>query len=180
MQKLTNYRVIAFVYFLQYHAYPARKFPYGQWRISDRKSVTRRCDQPARDAFMWKLQRLGKGGKDAGKGTRDWTYRLDQVVELGAVVDIEIKEQFDTVKIYIGLLMAVLSSLAAGLAYGFATEDRDFATGFSISSWMITAFGFVLAAIAAGEYIGLEKPAASLNTGAELATGAYLERELFN
>jgi hypothetical protein len=181
LQKLTSYRVVAFVYFLQYHAYPARKFPYGHWRISDRKSVTRRCDQAARNAFMWKLQRLGKRGGGGGrKGAgREWTCRLDSLVELGAVVDIEVKEQFDTVKIYIGLLAAVLSSLAVGLAYGFAT-DRDFATGFSISSWMITAFGFVIAAIAAGEYIGLEKPAASLNTGVELSTGTYLDRELLN
>jgi len=119
-------------------------------------------------------------GKGCGRVGRDWTCRLDSLIEPGAVVDIEVKEQFDTVKIYIGLLLAVLSSLAVGLAYGFATEDRDFATGFSISSWMITAFGFIIAAIAAGEYIGLEKPSASLNTGVELSAGTNLDRELLN
>jgi hypothetical protein len=187
LQKMTSYRVVSYVYFLQYHAYPAEKFPYGHWKISDRKSVTRRCDQTARNAFMWKVHRLGKGemgmfssqrGKDCPRSGRDWVCRLDSLVELGAVVDIEVKEQFDTVKIYIGLMLAVLSSLGVGLAYGFATEDRDFSTGFSIASWMITAFGFIIAAIAAGEFIGLEKPSAALNTGEELTAGTYLDREL--
>lgn len=190
LQKLTSYRCITFVYFLQYHAYPSRRYPDGFWRISARRPVTRRDDQPARSSFMYRLKRLvreGGPGLWSGRGSedrrrkpppREWVDRLDCLIEPGAVLDIEIKETFDTGKIYVGLLLAVLLSLGAALAYGFATPDRDFATGFSLASWMITAFGFFAAVVAAGEVLGLEKPSAIMQAGEELSADTKLTRDM--
>lgn len=79
----------------------------------------------------------------------------------GAVIDIDVKETFDSSKIYMGLMLAILISLGAALGYGFAM-DNDFSTGFSIASWVITALGFLAAVIAAGEYFGLDSPKATL------------------
>lgn len=78
----------------------------------------------------------------------------------GAVVDLAVRETFDSTKIYVGLLLAVLLSLGTSLVYGFLM-DRDFSTGFSIGSWILTAFGFFAAVVAAGEYLGLESPGGS-------------------
>ncbi|KAF1980924.1 hypothetical protein K402DRAFT_399020 [Aulographum hederae CBS 113979] len=53
------------------------------------------------------------------------------------------------------LSVAIFLSLAVALVYGFLM-DKDFATGFGIASWMVTSVGFLIAVVAAGQWLGLE------------------------
>lgn len=55
----------------------------------------------------------------------------------------------------LAIFMAAVLSLGVSLAYGFAM-DKDFSTGFSIGSWLITAVGFIAALVSISEYAGQE------------------------
>jgi len=168
-QKLFAYKTIAFVYFLQsrYVRDHSRRGG-GRWEITDTTPITDADDAKAKDSFMYQLRNPPSYDRYV------WTDKLDALLEPGAVVDLEIVETFDTIKIYWALLFSILLSLGAALAYGFAM-DNDFATGFTIASWMITAFGFFAAVVAAGEYFGMEK-ATSFQTRAGLEKGVVIER----
>ncbi len=54
--------------------------------------------------------------------------------------------------------MAITLSTAGGLVYSYMYSD--FSSGFSIASYSVTCFSLILALIAAGEYFGMESPAA--------------------
>ena len=174
VQKLTAYKKISFVYFIQFHAFPDVRYPStGAWLRTDRKPITFRDNPMTRNSFMNQLQRLcmkrsvfystltGKPREVDERPQIRWVSRLEDLIEAGAVIDIDVKETFDSAKIYMGLFVAIAISLGAGLGYGFAM-DNDFSTGFSIASWVITALGFFAAVIAAGEYLGLDSPKATL------------------
>lgn len=189
MQKLTSYKTISFVYFLQYHAFEDNRFDFGRWEITNRVPIVPRQDEKARSFFMYQFKkRVRKESKILStlamdkifpkKRPRDWIRRLETLIEPGAVIDIEVKETFDSMKIYFGLLLAVLLSLGVALAYGFVM-DNDFSTGFSIGSWLLTAFGFFAAVVAAGEYLGLDGPTATLSAAEELRPGT-ISRELLD
>lgn len=185
LQKLTSYKVISFVYFLQFRAYPDERFESGRWEISARQPITPNDNDSARSSFMYQLQMksrtqssmfstmTGTPKEPDQKVTKNWVRRLDNLIEPGTVIDLEVKETFDSMKIYLGLLLGILLSLGVALAYGF-TMDSDFSTGFSIASWLITAFGFFAAVVAAGEYLGLDSPRATLLDPDELTTGRML------
>lgn len=164
LQKLIAYKTIAFVYFLQLRCIDDGSGADNKWKVEMRKPITPFDDIESRNTFMYLLRHPPPG--------RKWTATLDEMIVPGAVVDLEIMEAFDSVMIYWGLFFAVLLSLASALAYGFAM-DNDFGTGFSIASWILTAFGFFAAVIAAGEYFGLEKPT-SFQTGVGMEEGRAL------
>lgn len=134
-----------------------------KWMVADRVPITPLDDPDSRSIFMYQL-------RHPNAKNSHWANKLDSLILQGSVLDLEIKETFDSIKIYIGLLLAVLSSLAIALAYGFVMEN-DFSTGFSIASWIITAFGFLAAVIAASEYFGLEKPTATFQPVLDLEAG---------
>ncbi|SMR61348.1 unnamed protein product [Zymoseptoria tritici ST99CH_1A5] len=156
-ETIASYTKIHFVYFRQYHAYSSRRFNQGKWNVSKLIPITALDDEKAKVWFMYQLQKLsslrsrwaGAGGRDGRRQSapRKWTCRLDGLIEPGAVIDMEVLETFDVKRICVGLLLAVLFSLAVALAYGFAV-DKDFSTGFSIASWIITAAGFFAAIVA--------------------------------
>lgn len=190
MQKLTSYKTISFVYFLQYHAFEDPHFRFGRWEITDRVPIVPRQDEKARSFFMYQFKKrvrkeskifstLSDKSPPPPKRHKDWVQRLEMLIEPGAVIDIEVKETFDSMKIYFGLLLAVLLSLGVALAYGFVM-DNDFSTGFSIASWLLTAFGFFAAVVAAGEYLGLDSPTATLSAAEELSAGRKLDRDLLD
>lgn len=160
LPKIIAYKTIAFVYSLQYRCVDDGLV--GRWEIAKRKPIEPIDDTDSRNSFMYQL-RYPPRGRDK------WAATLDGLLLPGAVVDMEIMETFDSMKIYMGLLLAVLLSLVTALAYGFAMGN-DFGTGFSIASWMLTAFGFFAAVIAAGEYFGLEK-FTSFQVGAGMEAG---------
>lgn len=175
LQKLTAYKKISFVYFIQFHAFPDVRYPStGAWLRTDRKPITFRDNPMTRNSFMNQLRRLctkrsilystltgaPRDPPDERPQIR-WVSRLDDLIEPGAVIDIDVKETFDSMTIYAGLFFAIILSFAAALGYGFAMQG-DFSTGFSLASWMITALGFFAAVVAAGEYIGLDSPKATL------------------
>ncbi|CAK3876407.1 Hypothetical predicted protein [Lecanosticta acicola] len=189
MQKATSYKTISFIYFLQYHAFQDPGYRSGRWEITDRVPIVPREDEKARSFFMYQFKRrvqkvsklfstLSDKKPPPPKRSRDWIRRLEFLIEPGAVIDIEVKETFDSMKIYLGLLLAVLLSLGVALAYGLV-KDNDFSTGFSIASWLLTAFGFFAAVVAAGEYLGLESPTATLSAAEELRPGR-ISRELLD
>lgn len=137
----------------------------GRFEIPQRISITDKDDAESRDAFMYKL-------RYPNKGDRTWCRTIDSLIEEGAIIDLEVSETFDAHKIYLALLLAILLSLAAALVYGFLMGN-DFATGFSIASWMITAFGFFAAVVAAGEYFGMERPV-SFQSAAKVESGKHV------
>ncbi|USW57184.1 hypothetical protein Slin15195_G105030 [Septoria linicola] len=174
VQKLTAYKKISFVYFIQFHAFPDIRYPRtGAWLRTDRKPISPQDNAMTRNSFMNQLRRMckkksilystftGKPNEYDERPPIRWVSRLDELIEAGAVIDIDVKETFDSTKIYMGLFFAIAVSLGAALGYGFAM-DNDFSTGFSIASWAITALGFLAAVIAAGEYLGLDSPKATL------------------
>ncbi|PPJ56533.1 hypothetical protein CBER1_03902 [Cercospora berteroae] len=174
VQKLTAYKKISFVYFVQFHAFPDVRYgKTGAWLRTARQPITFRDNAMTRNSFMNQLQRMCRKksilysmftGKPSDRDERPpirWVSRLDSLIEKGAVIDIDVQETFDSSKIYMGLMLAIMISLGAALGYGFAM-DNDFSTGFSIASWVITALGFLAAVIAAGEYFGLDSPKATL------------------
>ncbi|KAM3424448.1 hypothetical protein BST61_g6452 [Cercospora zeina] len=174
VQKLTAYKKISFVYFVQFHAFPDSRYPKtGAWLQTDRQPIAPKDNAMTRNSFMNQLRRMCRkksilyntltgtpNDRDEWQSTR-WVSRLDRLIEPGAVIDIDVKETFDSSKIYMGLMFAIIVSLGAAVGYGFAM-DNDFSTGFSIASWLITALGFLAAVIAAGEYFGLDSPKATL------------------
>jgi len=149
MQKIFAYKTIAYINVLQSRCLKDRT-EYGHWEIVDQCPITSETDAKGRDTFMYRLRYPREGQKT-------WTQTIDNFIVKGAVIDLEVVETFDSTKIYWGVMLAVLLSLATALAYGFAMGN-DFATGFSIASWMLAAFAFFAAVVAAGEYFGLEKP----------------------
>ncbi|EME78347.1 uncharacterized protein MYCFIDRAFT_178494 [Pseudocercospora fijiensis CIRAD86] len=187
VQKLTAYKAISFVYFLQYHAFPDQAYKHGRWQISEKKAITNRDDDRGRAFFMFQLRKKARSvsklfhvfreekNSEARrqKHSRVWVDNLDELIEPGAVVDLEIKETFDSAKVYAALLLVILISLGAALGYGFGME-KDFSTGFSIAGWLITAFGFFAAIVAAGEYFGLESPSMTLWDAEPLDKGNVL------
>ncbi|KXS97083.1 hypothetical protein AC578_10804 [Pseudocercospora eumusae] len=189
VQKLTAYKAISFVYFLQYHAFPDPAYKHGRWQISDKKAIMSQDDDRGRAFFTFQLRKKARsvsklfhvfsdnGEKRRQKHSRVWVDSLDELIEPGAVIDLEIKETFDTAKIYAALLLVILVSLGAALGYGFAMNN-DFSTGFSIASWLITAFGFFAAIVAAGEYLGLDKPTMTLWDAGPLDKGNVLPADI--
>jgi hypothetical protein len=159
-ETIASYAKILFVYFRQYRATssrtPSGRFDGVKWDVKVFMPITIKDDDSAKTWFMYQLQKLARlrsrweeGG--IGRkvvGPRVWVSRLDTLVEPGAVIDVEVQETFDVTKICVGLLVAILVSLAIALAYGFATKEKDFSTGFSIASWIITAAGFFAAIVA--------------------------------
>ena len=163
-QKLIAYKTISFVNFLQSRCVDgAEKGCRDRWEIVKTVGVLP-CNSPeSRSSFMYQL-------RHPNSKRREWVSRLDELIVPGCVIDLEVKETFDSIKVYWGLLFAVLLSLVVALVYGFLM-DNDFATGFSIASWLITAFGFFAAVIAAGEYFGLEKPTSTFEAEPDLEAG---------
>ena len=168
VQKIIAYRTIAYVYILQYRCTLVDNR--SRWQVTARLPITSKDDDEGRANFMYLLR-----NKDALEDRYTWADTLENCATVGAVIDLEVVETFDSIKIYWGLLFAILLSLGAALAYGF-TMDNDFSTGFSIASWMITAFGFFAAVVAAGEYFGLERPNSFAARGADLEQGAERPR----
>ncbi|KAK5125343.1 hypothetical protein LTR85_000452 [Meristemomyces frigidus] len=167
MQKVFAYKKIAYIYVLQSKCLRDAT-PHGHWEIVDTSAITSEEDGQGRDNFMYKMR--------YPRGTdRVWTQTIDNFIVRGAVIELEVVETFDGGKIYWLVLLAVLLSLGAGLGYGFAMGN-DFGTGFSIASWILTAFGFFAAVIAAGEYFGLEKPT-SFQAGSDLEKGMVVPDE---
>lgn len=125
-----------------------------------------------------KLFQRNDGAKRSQKQSREWVNSLDELIEPGAVIDLEIKETFDSTKIYVALLLVILLSLGVALGYGFS-RNNDFSTGFSIASWLITAFGFFAAIVAAGEYFGLDSPTMTLWDADPLDKGNVLPADIY-
>ncbi|KAF7193862.1 hypothetical protein HII31_04752 [Pseudocercospora fuligena] len=190
VQKLTAYKAISFVYFLQYHAFPDSEYKHGRWQISDKKAIMNQDDDRGRAFFAFQLRKKARsvsklfhvfrdnGERRRQKHSRVWVDNLDELIEPGAVIDLEIKETFDSTKIYAALLLVILLSLGAALGYGFGMNN-DFSTGFSIASWLITAFGFFAAIVAAGEYFGLDRPTMTLWDADPLDKGNVLPADIY-
>ena len=144
-QKLVAYRQIAYVNVLQ------QKYSRDQrkWVVVRSMPITDKSDKEGRDAFM----NLFRYPLDDSR----WTATVDGLIVQGAMLHFEITESFDSSKINQGIFVAALVSLAVALAYGFAM-DKDFSTGFSIASWLITAVGFIGALFTISEYAGQEPP----------------------
>jgi hypothetical protein len=144
-QKIVAYKQIAYVHVLQ------RKYLRKQdkWIVVRSMPITDKSDKEGRDAFM----NLFRYPLDDSR----WTATVDGLIVQGAMLHFEITESFDSSKINQGIFVAALVSLAVALAYGFAM-DKDFSTGFSIASWLITAFGFIGALFTISEYAGQEPP----------------------
>lgn len=143
-QKLVAYRQIHYVNVLQYRF--TRK--HHKWMIVKSMPITNKGDKEGRDAFMY-LLRYPRENKFI------WTGTIDNVAQPGAILKFEVLETFDSSKINIAIIMSALLSLGVSLAYGFAM-DRDFSTGFTIGSWLITAAGFIAALVSISEYAGQE------------------------
>ncbi|ERF68470.1 hypothetical protein EPUS_03788 [Endocarpon pusillum Z07020] len=69
---------------------------------------------------------------------------------------VEIKETFDTSKIYVLLILLILVSAGAGTAYAVVQSDPS--TGVAIASFVLTSLTLILALVAAGQWLGLSKP----------------------
>lgn len=154
MQRLFAYKTIAYIYVVQsrYRLNDDMESKHlGRWQVVDRVPITTRSDEMGRDAFMHKLRHPRRYADETY-----WTGTINNLLQPGVVIDLEIVETFDSIKLYLGLLLAVILSLGVSLGYGFAMGN-DFGTGFSIGSWVLTAFGFFAAVIAAGEYFGMDK-----------------------
>ena len=87
-------------------------------------------------------------------------------------------------KIFGWLVVAVLISTGAGVLYALE-KGSDWATGFSLSSYAITCFGFAIAIVALGDHVGLATPGSGLSKGEDwvfdiptqrLITGSRLEQ----
>jgi hypothetical protein len=152
-ETIASYTKIHFVYFRQYHAFSSRDGDKSKWKVSALVPITRMDDEKAKVWFMYKLQKLSSTRyrlateKKSRSRPKIWTNRLEELIEPGAVIDMEVLETFDVKRICMGLLIAIFVSLAVALAYGFGM-DQDFSTGFSIASWLITAAGFFAAIVA--------------------------------
>ncbi|KAF7507350.1 hypothetical protein GJ744_010667 [Endocarpon pusillum] len=69
---------------------------------------------------------------------------------------VEIKEAFDTSKIYVLLILLILVSAGVGAAYAVVRSDPS--TGIAIASFVLTCLSLILALVAAGQWLGLSKP----------------------
>ncbi|KAJ9613318.1 hypothetical protein H2200_003260 [Cladophialophora chaetospira] len=69
---------------------------------------------------------------------------------------VELKETFDTSKIYILLAILIIISTGAGVLYAVLKSDAG--TGLSIASYILTCLSLILAVVAAGEWLGITKP----------------------
>jgi hypothetical protein len=144
LQKLVAYRQIHYVNVLQYR-FTRRQH---KWMIVKSMPITTKGDKEGRDAFMY-LLRYPREDKSV------WTGTIDNVMHPGVILKFEILETFDSSKINFAIIMSALLSLGVSLAYGFAM-DKDFSTGFTIGSWLITAVGFIAALVSISEYAGQE------------------------
>ncbi|KAF7190656.1 hypothetical protein HII31_07815 [Pseudocercospora fuligena] len=152
LQYFVNHKRIAFVHILKFQAFAHPDYRAGKWMIVAKQPIEPDDSERARAWFMYNITAKAtkesrffnaRTGKPQGSTrlTQYWTGRVDQMIEEGAVISLEIEEAFDRFKIYVMLGIAVFVSLAVGLIYGFLMGN-DFATGFSIASWLMTAFGF--------------------------------------
>lgn len=164
LQKVVAYKTIAYVNVLQ-----ARCLARGRrWVVTKMTPITNKSDKEGRDTFMYLLRYPTE--------ERRWTRTVDNLLKPGVVIYLEVLETFDASKIYAGIFGMTLVSLAVALVYGFFM-DRDFATGFSIAAWMITAFGFFIALVSIAEFAGLER-VTSFQTGAMMEESEDVPRDL--
>jgi hypothetical protein len=163
-QRIVAYKQIAYVIVLQ-----ARysKFS-GKWVVAKSVPITTKGDKEGRNAFMYLLRHP----RDECR----WTGTIDKLCKPGAILYLEIIETFDSSVIYAGILLAALLSLGVALAYGF-TMDGDFSTGFSIASWLITAFGFFAALVSISEIAGMES-FTSFQTGVGIEEAEDVPKDL--
>lgn len=96
VQKLTAYKKISFVYFVQFHAFPDLRYSKaGAWLRTARQPITFRDNAMTRNSFMNQLQRMCKKnsilysmftGKPSDRDERPpirWVSRLEDLIEPG-------------------------------------------------------------------------------------------------
>ncbi|KXT09185.1 hypothetical protein AC579_7261 [Pseudocercospora musae] len=116
LQYFINHKRIAFVHILKFRALAHPNYQTGRWRIVARQPIEAIDTEKTRARFMYNIK--AKAAKEshlfnARTGTTESTTESTMRA----------------------------TRLAVGLGYGFSV-DNDFATGFSIASWLMTAFGF--------------------------------------
>jgi len=163
-QKIVAYKQIAYVIMLQ--ARCLKEDP--KWVVAKSMPITTKGDKEGRNAFMYLLRHP--------RDDYRWTGTIEKLIKPGVILYLEIIETFDSAKVYVGILIAALLSLGVALAYGF-TMDGDFSTGFSIASWMITAFGFFAALVSISEIAGLES-FTSFQTGVGMEEAEEVPKDL--
>jgi hypothetical protein len=163
-QKLVAYKQIAYVIVLQ--ARCLKEDP--KWVVAKSMPITTKGDKEGRNAFMYLLRHPPDDYR--------WTGTIEKMIKPGVILYLEVIETFDSAKVYIGILFMAMLSLGVALAYGF-TMDGDFSTGFSIASWMITAFGFFAALVSISEIAGLES-FTSFQTGVGMEEAEDVPRDL--
>jgi hypothetical protein len=142
-QKIVAYKQIAYVIVLQSRCLEEEE----NWVVAKSIPITTKGDKEGQDAFMYLLRHP--------TDDRRWTETVDSMIKPGVIIYFEVIETYDPSIINIGVLLAGMLSLGVALVYGF-TMDRDFSTGFSIASWLITAFGFFAALVSISELAGQE------------------------
>lgn len=164
LQKLVAYKQIAYVIVLQARFLDRHR----KWVVAKSVPITTKGDKEGRDAFMYLLRYPPDDHR--------WTGTVDRLIKPGVILYLEVIETFDSAKVYMGILLAALLSLGVALAYGF-TMDGDFGTGFSIASWMVTAFGFFAALVSISEIAGLES-FTSFQTGVGMEEAEDVPKDL--
>ena len=96
VQKLTAYKKISFVYFVQFHAFPDVRYPRtGAWLRTARQPITFRDNAMTRNSFMNQLRRMcrknsilyntltGTPSEHDERPPIRWVSRLDGLIEAG-------------------------------------------------------------------------------------------------
>jgi hypothetical protein len=116
------------------------------WRLLDPTPITTKSGPEAREVSQNKL-------RHPPAFERVWCTTIDSCIAAGTVIDLELCESLNEMKLSWLLGLTVFLSLVVLVVYG---SMGDFGTGFSIGAWIFTACGTpatILAAIvAAGEH----------------------------
>lgn len=71
------------------------------------------------------------------------------------------------------LILAILLSVGAGVLYGVLRKDVS--TAVTLASYIVTCLALLLALIAAGDFVGLQKPTGEVNFEFDSRTGDFDE-----
>ncbi|KAJ9625998.1 hypothetical protein H2204_010297 [Knufia peltigerae] len=153
---LTSMRTIGFAVFIRFERTVKRGHDPGNYFVTARAPAISAEGQEAVSHFVYMMRYPLQKSKMM-------LFLLDRMAgstkrgnDHNTFYAVEIKETFDTSKIYFLLAVLILVSTAAGVVYSVLKSDPG--TGLSIASYILTCLSLILAVVVAGEWLGLRKP----------------------
>ncbi|KIW18089.1 hypothetical protein PV08_02376 [Exophiala spinifera] len=153
---LTSMRTIGFAIFIRFERTVKRGHDPGNYFVTARAPAISAEGQEAVSHFVYMMRYPLQKSKMM-------LFLLDRMAgstkrgnDHNTFYAVEIKETFDTSKIYFLLAILILVSTAAGVVYSVVKSDPG--TGLSIASYILACLSLILAVVVAGEWLGLRKP----------------------